>query len=197
MTDRLAKTLLCSGVIALALTASAYARPPLEAAKAKHCVAKLQRVIPGVALSKIADLSCYPTFSDAIFAATEGAVLLPARENLREQLKVLNQELNFLKASPTPGSPYVLAVDYRDANYSGTTLTYTGTEPCSPFLGYELADMPSGWNDVTSSTLGYSSCDQNIQYEHRAFGGAVLTCTPNCAGFGALNDRVSSRRWFD
>jgi hypothetical protein len=196
--DKLTKTLLCASVATLTFASPMLAaRPSREAAKAKHCVAKLQRVAPDVALSQVADLNCYPTFSDAIFAATEGAVLLPAKESLKEQLKVLNQELNFQKATPTPGAPYVISVDYRDASYVGTTLTFTATEPCSSTVFYELAGMPAGWNDVTSSTLGYSSCDQNIQYEHANFGGAVLTCTPNCAGFGALNDRVSARRWFD
>jgi hypothetical protein len=194
---KLTQTLLYTGVAALAFTLPMHARPSREAAKDKHCVAKLQRVAPDAALSQIADLSCYPTFSDAIFAATEGAVFLPSKETLKEQLKVLNRELNFMKATPTPGAPYVIAVDYWDANYRGTTMTYTAYEPCSSTVWYELPSMPAGWNDVTSSSLGYSSCDQNIQYEHENFIGAVLTCTPNCAGFGALNDRISARRWFD
>ena len=173
------------------------AHSPREVPAKNHCVATLEHVIPGVPDARISQYDCYSSFSEAIYAATDGMVWLPSNESFAAQRQVLDQELKALKANPTPSGPYVISVDYMDVNYAGFSLTFRGDAPCSTTVAYETTGMPSGWNDVTSSSIGHSNCNTNIQYEHVYYGGAVVVCTPDCVGFGSLNDRISSRRWFN
>ncbi len=194
MTERLAKVLLCTTLAALALTSTVSARPPGGAA-GQHCVAKLEQVTPGVPKSRVTKLDCYPSFSEAIYAATEGKVWLPANEGREAQLQVLDRELKSLKATTPTGGPVIIAIDYWDSIWRGASLTYQTNAPCSSTVAYQLAAIPDPWNDQLSSSRGFSDCNSNIHFEHANFGGAILTCTPTCLDFGALNDKTSSRLW--
>jgi hypothetical protein len=57
--------------------------------------------------------------------------------------------------------------------------------------------MGATWNDRYESGKGFSSCDHNKKFEHADYGGAVLTCTPNCSTYGVLRNEVSSLKWKD
>ncbi|HEY3571133.1 MAG TPA: hypothetical protein VGP73_24620 [Thermoanaerobaculia bacterium] len=161
-----------------------------------HCVAALEPVRPGAKRSKVTSFSCYPTLSDAVLAATNGAVWLPPDEDLRTQLDRINeQQLKKARKPLSTKDTYVIAIDYWDANYQGATLTWTAPAPCDSVTSYQATGMGPGWNDVVSSTRGFANCNTNVLYENVYFGGALQICSPDCAGLGAMNDKTSSRSW--
>jgi hypothetical protein len=95
-----------------------------------------------------------------------------------------------------PAITYVIGVDYKNANYGGASLTWTGISTCSGYPYYLASSMPSGWNDVISSYHDYSNCNHNPHWENNKYGGAVVNCGPNCSYVGAaMNDRTSSEKW--
>lgn len=91
---------------------------------------------------------------------------------------------------------YLIAKDYTEANYTGWTLSWFGNSPCSYAIFYSVPTMPNGWNDVISSTKGYSNCNTNRLYEYTYYLGSLRTCSPNCSVLGAMDNRTSSRKWF-
>ena len=160
----------------------------------QHCVARLEPV-PGSPDSRISSIDCYPSFADAIHAATEGAVSLSPDENIKTQLKTLRNELKSTVNASTAGSgPVILAVDYVDDIYRGASLTYLGNATCSSTVSHQFGILVGGWDNQISSTQGFGGCNRNILYEHTNYGGASITCTPNCIGLGVMNDAASSRR---
>lgn len=183
----------------MAFVCTAAAAPPKKAGM--HCVIRLEQ--GGTELSLLSAPSstsrepeCYSTFQDAIFFATGGSVLLPEHEPFSRQLDILGVEMKAKKDWPdATQSSYVAAVDYQHSNYGGSTLTWTSTGPCTLWTYYVGTSMPSGWNDVVSSTRGYSDCDRNIIFEHQNSGGARITCTPDCSSLGGMNDTASSREF--
>jgi len=161
----------------------------------QHCVATLEPVRQGATRSKVAGFECYPSFSEAIFAATEGAVWLAPDEERSTGLERLEQELQRMDKSLATKATFVIAIDFQNSNFQGASLTWTGTGACSASLSFSASSMPSGWNDVVSSTRGFSNCNHNKIFENNNFGGAQQTCTPNCSSLGAMNDKTSSRKW--
>lgn len=197
MNDRLAKAGLCAGILALILTSAVHAGPRGVAPKVKHCVASLEPISPENPDPGMTSLNCYASFPEAIYAATEGSVLLSENASMKDQLQTLRREMDARRKATTPtGGSYVISIDYRNANFISPTLIFAGPYPCSPSVAYQQSYMPGVWNDDTSSSEGFSECYTNIHYEHSNWGGRMLVCTPNCSGFGDLNDEISSRRWF-
>lgn len=201
MNDRLAKVTICIGILTLALTSATHARSPHAIQKNKHCVVDVERMSPDGPQAYAADAVCYPTFSESIYAATGGAVLLPENETSEVQMEILERELDLLmatKATPSSSGGYVLSVDWDLQNYYANTssIVFRGTQPCTFGWGYELSYMPGYWNDASRSSRGFSDCGLNMHYEHINWGGQVLVCTPDCPVFGALDKKVSSRRWY-
>jgi hypothetical protein len=176
------------------LPTRSYAQSPRMTAKERHCVAALEPVSPGAERTKVASFSCYPTFSEAILAATDGAVWLPPDEDLGTQLNRLDEEQRAQKSYGTKAT-FVIATDFRDTNFLGPSLSWTRSAPCSATVSYQAASMPAGWNDVVSSSRGFSKCNTNVLYENNNFGGALRICSPDCATLGVMNDRTSSRKW--
>jgi hypothetical protein len=180
--------------VLLFLPARSYGQSSRMTAQNRHCVAALEPVGPGAKSSKVTSFSCYPTLSDAILAATGGAVWLPPDEELGVQLDRLEQLQKARKPLDTKAT-FVIAIDYVNANFQGATLTWTTPTGCSSTNSYQASSMPSGWNDVVSSTRGFANCNTNVLYENSNFGGALQICSPNCSGLGAMNDKTSSRSW--
>jgi hypothetical protein len=186
-------------VLALQALPLAAASPDDLASSDRHCVAALERVKPGKAAARSQRLECFPTFSDAIYHATEGRVFLPDGLDLKDQLDLLGTELKAETESATVIAPatFVIAIDYEDSGFDDSTLTWTTPEPCTALSGWQVTSMPSGWNDQVGSTQGFSDCNRNILYEHINFGGAVLTCSPTCSNLGSMDDETSSRLWLN
>jgi hypothetical protein len=118
-------------------------RSPQENLAAQHCVAQLEQLAPGIPDSRISSVDCYPSFSEAIYAATNGAVLLPPDESFRAQLKALRRELKSIANKATSGSgPVIIAIDYVDSIYRGALLSKNGTRKM-------VAIDPSAWPRVS------------------------------------------------
>ena len=182
MTNRLAFAMSVS--IALLLVSPAAAQAGPGSARQQHCIAQ---ALPAFD-SGTSTVRCFSTFAGAIKAATSGRVTL---RNATSSRKVTSAELS---GSPTSAlSTYVLSVDYKDANFSGSTLSWYQSAPC----GYYLAgSMPSGWNDIVSSVIAYSGCATTL-YQNSNFGGATYRIGVNrsAASLGSFNDQESSQKW--
>jgi hypothetical protein len=160
----------------------------------RHCVIRLETA--GSAASQVPaprEPKCYPTFRDAIFYATKGSILLPSKQPFSVQLEILEQELKARQDELKAAKVFVAAVDYQHSNFQGATLTWESSGPCTPDIFFYKDFMPSGWNDIVSSTRGYSDCGRNVLFEHANRTGGTLTCWPNCSSVGWMNDKTSSR----
>ena len=172
---------------------------PEENPTARNCIVRVEPVEPETQKSRISGLDCYATSSEAIYAATDGAVSLPPDTPFKEQLRAFRSELNSVANKSSTGSGSVtLAVDYVDSIYRGDFLIYQGSTTCSSTVSYQFPTLTFppyfDFNDIFSSSQAFGGCNRNIHYEHSNYGGTYLICTPNCTGFGALNDKTSSRR---
>lgn len=162
----------------------------------RHCVAALGSAGAGSAASAVQSFECFPSFSKAIYHATDGRVFLPEGLDLKGQLDQLDAELRAVPTKNLTKATFIVAIDYEDSGFDDSTLSWTSPEPCTEFAGRQATSMPSGWNDQVGSTQGFSNCNRNVLFEHINFGGSVLTCFPNCSNLGAMDDETSSRQWF-
>jgi hypothetical protein len=192
---RLTSAHLVFGLMTFVCTATA--APPLKEVN-RHCVIRLEAAgsdasqVP-VPRQLARQPECYPTFRDAIFFATKGIILLPSKQPFSVQLEIVDQELKTRQDELTAASVFVAAIDYEHSNYQGATLTWESSGPCTPEIYFYKNSMPFRWNDVLSSTRGYSDCGRNVLFEHVDRRGATWTCWPNCSSVGWMNDKTSSR----
>ena len=84
----------------------------------------------------------------------------------------------------------VLGTVYRDANYSGGSLSLYGSRSCSG-VTFGFASLDGAWQNTISSAKAFAGCYVSL-YTADSYGGTQLLCTPNCASLGTLNDRVLS-----
>jgi hypothetical protein len=151
-----------------------------------HCVVQVSPVQPGQRTSAIEEVGCFETFSEAIFAATEGEV----------NLHPTSQPFDVTEEMLVSVAVTVYAVDYEHKNYGGKSYIWTtASVGCTSTQSFAAARMPSGWNDILSSTRGFAGCYRNILYEDANYLGASQICTPDCSLLGVMNDKTSSRRW--
>lgn len=164
-----------------------------------NCVVFIEPVAAGATTSKVYGARCFRTFAEATAYATGGRVSLPADAS-RERYS--SDDIDALAAEESH-----IGTDYEDPNYScnifGPCLDWWVPNEfgCTGGRNYVAPTMPIiggfNWNDQISSTKAYTGCSSNKNYEHINYGGAVLTCTPNCSGMGAMNDHTSSKQWRD
>jgi hypothetical protein len=134
---------------------------------------------------------CFQTFSDAVHFATEGRVQLPLGATPDDL-----DETVLRGGQVTPMATYVIGVEYKDTDGTGSSVTFTSTLPCEG--GYIIGSsyMPAGWNDVISSARAFSGCNHSYHYEETFMEGAVADCGTYCSYIGhAMNDRTSSILW--
>jgi hypothetical protein len=169
-----------------AVSASAATAQHASSGHGRYCVARAE---PAGSTARPA-MTCYATFSDSIRAATGGRVRLPASARPGS---LSPDQLNAAAASVSPETVFVLSIDYKDANFSGPTLTWTQSSGCGAF---RASSMPSGWNDVVSSVVTKSGC-ANTLYQNINFGGSTFSIGRNssAAGLGSFNDQTSSEKW--
>jgi hypothetical protein len=179
----------CALIVFAGTAAAAPARPA-----GRHCIVKASRTQAKPApRPKIS--ACYDTFSDAVFAATGGRIRLSESEPFAAQLDTLEREQKSIAPQLSEASTFIVAVDYVNSNFGGSTLSWTSTAPCSPNFSWAASSMPAGWDNVVSSTRGLSYCDQNVLWENPNWSGVTQTCSPDCSNLGAMNDQTSSREW--
>jgi hypothetical protein len=164
-----------------------------------NCVVFIDPVAAGETTSEVHGARCFKSFSEAMAYATGGRVKLPANAS-RESYSI--DAINAIVAGES-----LIGRDYEDPDYScnifGPCLDWWVQNDfgCNGGRNYVAPTMPTvngfNWNDQISSTKAFTGCSSNKNYEHTNYGGAVLTCTPNCSGMGAMNDKTSSKQWRD
>jgi hypothetical protein len=185
----------------IGITVSTAGAVPATAGRPAHCV--LRPTAEGAAPAGVV---CLPTFRAAISVATGGRVTdapLDPRAALADP-GFAARLTEGVAAGVTPAggsgvdSSLVLAIEYSDLNFGGSTLTLTGSAACdnNPDNDVQYASLPGGWNDQISSFRGFNLCEQ-VLYRDVNFGVALTgtISTTSWVGSGA-NDLTSSIRLF-
>ncbi|WP_314146538.1 hypothetical protein [uncultured Leifsonia sp.] len=104
-------------------------------------------------------------------------------------------------ATPRPASAETAAITTAtvqgelddDVNFGGSYLTITNANFCDGSTVYQIGNLATlGFNDKTSSFIGYANCTMKI-WENAGFTGASLGYVASSANVGpAMNDRASS-----
>jgi hypothetical protein len=183
-------------------TTTATAAAPAKAAVPAHCVLR-SGAAPAQAV-------CVATFRAAISVATGGRITdapLDPRAALADprftaRLAATAGGREGPDAGPGGGdvtaSTLVLAIEYSDVNFGGTTLTLTGPTACdnSADVDVQFGSLPSGWNDQISSFRGFNLCDQ-VLYRDVNFVAALTGTITSTSWVGSgANDLASSIRLF-
>jgi hypothetical protein len=86
------------------------------------------------------------------------------------------------------------SIEYKDTNFQGQFFHVLVPFPgCAPLLPMPHVDLPEEWrNVISSSDGGYSGCDRSIHYDGLGGAGMGISCTPDCAEMGEMDDRTES-----
>ncbi|MBO1741606.1 hypothetical protein [Leifsonia sp. TF02-11] len=161
--------LVCAATVAVALSATTTAAAAVQSSSGDYCAV---RVEPLASDAEPATPVCFETQAEVdAYLAT---VTAPQR----------------LARSAAAASSTVLGTVYKDANYSGGSLSFYGTGSCSG-VTFGFASVDAAWQNAISSAKAYAGCFVSL-YSAPSYGGSQLLCTPSCATLGALNDRVLS-----
>lgn len=161
-------------------------------ASERHCTIEVSSQRDGApAVKGRAEPRCYPSFAEAISAATKGAVRLApdATPDMFEQRDA--------EQAATLGT-HVVGVEYGAPHWDAFwgSMTFTSSVPCNGYTTMWVDEMPWGWNDVISSSLTYAGCQHAWHYEHSYQRGVDIDClSEGCYEMGAMNDHTSSIRW--
>jgi hypothetical protein len=159
-----------------------------------YCVVFIEPLALGQAASTVRDLRCFRSYAEGVTYATGGRLRLAANASPKQ---LTEAQLNAATGSSLIGR------DYEDPNYDcnifGPCLDWWVDNDfgCTGGRNYVATSMPSGWNDQVSSTKAFTGCSRNQNFENTNYGGALLTCLPNCATMGVMNDATSSKQWRD
>ncbi len=160
--------------------------------KLNHCYSLLSPISNNSDESLIIESSCFDTFTEAIYSATRGRVLLDP--SIRPE-DITNEMLESMEDPGIPGAQVVIGIDWDYTNYGGSSYIWVVSQSgCSPSIHYQVSSMPAGWNDRVSSAKAYSNCSFN-HYRDTNFGGPYLVCNPNCSTMGSLDNATSSEIW--
>jgi hypothetical protein len=161
---------------------------PARAAEASHCSYRLVPVeqTGAVITAELEPIGCFPTFEQAIEAGSGGSDIAS-----NETPATLTDE----DLSTASATSVLIGTEYNGTNFLGTSTNYFAAATCSAVVTWQVAYVGDALNDTFSSGKGFGGCDTNRKFEHANFGGAVKTCTPNCADYVGLSNKVSSLRW--
>lgn len=163
---------------------------------------------------------CYSSFTDAIAAATGGQILdAPADARLAIRDEAFVARINEVAAAHGPkeaasvvvhagasndtagpeavhpDTTVVLAINYLDLNFSGSTLTFTAPTGCAWNHSYSWSNLGSAWNDQISSFRAFSNCNERLWVDAN-FGGNFEDGTSVSYVGDWMNDRGSSVQFF-
>src|ERR1041385_6474680 len=136
-------------------------------------------------------VQCFASFSEAMAAATQGRVQLPASATAAT---VDERTLN--AGAQASSGDFVIGIEYIDINYGGASLIAHSATTCDGF-NHGFGDLRVlGWNDQISSARAFSDCNNAFHYEDIDFTGAMINCGSGCSFIGAaMNDQTSSLLW--
>ncbi|GHF54274.1 hypothetical protein GCM10010218_39400 [Streptomyces mashuensis] len=170
---------------------------PAGSTAARHCAINTDN----------GDKACFSTYREAITYGTKGRVTdAPNDTRAAAQDHKLQERLNGPRSqhgtklanntrpatAPSGAAPEqrVLGTVYRDKDFGGGSLTFTGSVGCG-WRYPEFATLASDWNDTISSTAS-GQCDVTL-YQHDNFRGFSQTYRGNVPYVGdAMNDQASS-----
>jgi len=177
-------------VCSFALMVGGIAAPAVAAQDEQDCSYRLVPVSKtgSVITADLELIGCYATYAEAIEAGTGGAIEVPTDTT---PLSLAASDLTVDSAS----SDVLIGTEFNLLNYGGASASYFAPATCSASNTWEVNYVGAVLNDWFSSGKGFGGCDHNKKFEHADFAGDVLTCTPNCAGYGSLANEVSSLRW--
>ena len=176
-------------VVSFAMPSALTAAP-----KKDHCIIHLEPALNGQE-SRATPGACFATLAESVMAATGNRVQLPKDATVEAIDQALQAHDTAAAADAGTAATYVLSIEYNGTYQSGSSRSFTGSAPCTATLGYKMGSMTSGWNDVISSSRGYSNCNKIEHYEHADHRGAVRACTPTCNTMGIMNNETSSLWW--
>jgi hypothetical protein len=133
-------------------------------------------------------IGCYGTYEEAIEAGSGGSIDVSA--------DITPDTLNASEAAEiSAASDVLIGTEWNGLSYSLASNSYYASATCSASNTWQVNYVGDDWNDRFESGKGFGGCDHNKKFEAADFDGAVITCTPNCTGYGSLNNQVSSLRW--
>jgi hypothetical protein len=196
--------------LALILSAFSLAAPaqvaPVQAKGNPHCTAQAQSTDTPIEEAAPKGFECFPTFAQAIAAATAGRVQLPPSAqpaDLTDEILAAPPRLqrktggiSLLGVSPSPNKT-VIGIDYDGVDYSSTSLTWyvDNYDGCRNNRSYYVNSMPSGWDNVVSSAVGYAGCRRFTHWNYLNRGGASKNCGLGCYEMDVMNNATSSEDW--
>mgnify|MGYP001577127993 CR=1 FL=1 len=161
-----------------------------------HCYAVITPVnTESDEYSQVTEIKCFDSFSDSIYAATQGHVQL---EKIVHPESVTDEILNYGNGENTLDSQIVIGIDWDYSGYWGASYTWVSTSGtgCTSTISFNRPTMPSNWDNRVSSARGYSGCNYFYHYANTNFGGASIACsTSGCSSMGAINNATSSEKW--
>jgi hypothetical protein len=135
-------------------------------------------------------LGCYDTYAQALYVGSGGSVQVATNTTPANLSQATLDASTQLSAT----SQVTIGTEFPRSDYNGTSVSYFASETCSSTVSWSLSDL--GSNDNTfSSGKGFGGCNTNKKFGQIDFGGAVVTCTPNCTDYGSLDKGVSSLKW--
>ena len=161
---------------------------------ANHCVFQFESE----------QMSCFDSFTDAMVFATQGrindapadAAAAAADENLEARINTLAKGTS---ESTATVAEVVITIFYWNKNFGGRSAIYTRSYGCDGNLStpdFETPEFPRGHNNEYSSFQTFANCAVQL-YQFPGFGGVMTPISYTMAYVGsAINNRVSSARWF-
>lgn len=190
MKGRFVRTAALCGALLLTLTIAG--GPVAQAGSAgRHCSYRLEPVSSDgrTVSAELVLIGCYDTFSEALAAGSDGAIQVSRATTPRQLTDAMLSEATIAAADDT-----LIGTEWGSVNFSGGSSSYYAPDSCAGTV-YAVSYVGDFWNDQFASGKGFGGCDTNKKFQHSNFGGAVLTCTPNCSDYGALRNEVSSLKW--
>lgn len=179
------------GTSSSAESATVASEPVPRTGSGNACVARLEHVGDGTDEARVVSETCFATPQEALRAASGSAVDLPASLTGEQVARAIER----LDGSVGAASSYVLGINWDLANYAGDSKVWEASSGCGPGKAWNVASINADWNNRISSAQGKSGCDRFIHFENTNYGGASLTCTPNCATMGVMSNAASSLQW--
>lgn len=156
--------------------------------------------IAAAAVDDAAAPSCFETFSDAVFAATNGRVKLPPA--ITDETAT-DDDLN--GGDVKPGDTVIIAAEFRNAHFKPLHhgLLVPSTVRCDNprFIAAAIPRLPPAWNNDISSARTFTGCTHSVHFDFRKLQGPHADCHTGCAQIGkdnngrSMNDRTTSIFW--
>jgi hypothetical protein len=186
----------------LLVVSTAFAAPAAQAAPtahstgSQHCVQQV--VEPG---ARVPAPRCFASYAQVISYLTGGRVRLVGTSAATTDGSGTTRLDAQIRDGEIANTTYVLSTEYTNSGYGGSTYTFTWSSSCAS-VNIAWSSMPSGWNDVISSSHAGSGCNA-IHYDNAGAGpnsppsGASISCPTysSCSSMGTMNDKTSSMRW--